>query len=163
MKAEFINPFILASKSVFETMLKCPLTRGKPYMKKGRQPEHEISGVIEYSGRATGCVVISLSRDVAINATRTMLMDESISEFNSHVVDAVGELANMVAGAAKRNLAELELSISLPSIIIGKSHAVDFPSNMTPMCIPFTCEWGEVLIEYALREQDPALESASAS
>ena len=46
MKAEYINPFILATKSVFETMLDCPLERGKPYMKEGNHPEHDISGII---------------------------------------------------------------------------------------------------------------------
>lgn len=155
MKAEYINPFILATKAVFDTMLECPLTRGEPYMKQGRQPEHEIRGVIGYSGRAKGCVVISLSREVAINATRVMLK-KHVTEIDSDVVDTVGELANMVAGSAKSHLEKLELRITLPTIITGKSHCVEFVSGVTPMCISFECEWGEVLIEYALIEVEEA-------
>ena len=152
MKAEYINPFILATKSVFETMLDCTLERGQPYMKQGNQPEHEISGIIGYSGRAKGCVVLSLSREVAISAT-TIMLRQTRTTIDDDVVDTVGELVNMVAGAAKAHLEDLELRITLPTIITGKSHCVEFPSCVVPICIPFHCEWGDVLVEYGLVEE----------
>ena len=156
MKAEYINPFILATKSVFDTMLQCPLKRGQPYMKQGRQPEHDISGIIGYSGRAKGSVVISLSREVAINATRVM-REEDVTDFDENVIDTVGELANIIAGAAKKHLEKLDLRITLPTIVTGKSHCVEFPAGVTPMCIPFECPWGEILVEYALVEEEATL------
>lgn len=152
MKAEYINPFILATKAVFETMLNCPLERGQPYMKEGNQPEHEISGIIGYSGRAKGSVVLSLSRGVALGAAKVMLQEDR-SVIDDDVVDTVGELVNMVAGAAKAHLEELELRITLPTIITGKSHCVEFPSRVVPICIPFHCQWGDVLVEYGLVEE----------
>ena len=152
MKAEYINPFILATKSVFETMLDCRLERGQPYMKQGNQPKHEISAIIGYSGRARGCVVLSLSRGVATGAA-TVMLQEPRSVIDDDVVDTVGELVNMVAGAAKAHLEKLELRITLPTIITGKSHCVEFPSHVVPICIPFHCEWGEVLVEYGLVEE----------
>ena len=98
---------------------------------------------------AVGTVVLCLSKEVAVKAASAMLMMEA-AELNSDVIDAVGELTNMVAGAAKAELEELSLSISLPNVILGKGHEVHFPSNVTPICVPFSCEWGELAIEVGL-------------
>ena len=66
MKAEYINPFVSAAVDVFSTMLQCELTRGKLTIGNGSQPTMDISGVIGLSGRATGTVVLSLDRAVAL-------------------------------------------------------------------------------------------------
>ena len=73
-------------------------------------------------------------------------------ELNTDVVDAVGELTNMVAGGAKSQLTEYQLSISLPGVIKGAGHEVCFPSDVTPICVPFTCVWGALKIEVGLAE-----------
>jgi chemotaxis protein CheX len=78
-----------------------------------------------------------------------MLMTEA-TDLNSDVVDAVGELANMVAGAAKAELEEFSLSVSLPNVITGKNHMVRFPSNVQPICVPFTSPWGNLTLEVGL-------------
>ena len=75
-----------------------------------------------------------------------MLMSE-IAEINAEVVDAVGELTNVVAGAAKAELAEYEMLTSLPSVITGRNHSVRFPSNVTPICVPFETDWGALTLE----------------
>ena len=54
MKVEYINPFLTATVNVFHTMLRCPLTRGQPFLKGGPQPEYDISGVIGLTARPRG-------------------------------------------------------------------------------------------------------------
>ncbi len=146
MRVEYINPFIRSLDNAFKTMLNCEVRRGKLCLKQDPCPNYEISGVIGLSGRAIGTVVLSLSASVALKAASTMLMSE-VSEINAEVVDAVGELANVVAGAAKAELAEYEMSTSLPSVITGRSHSVRFPSNVTPICVPFETDWGALTLE----------------
>ena len=90
--------------------------------------------------------MLSLSESVALKAASTMLMSE-IAEINAEVVNAVGELTNVVAGAAKAELAEYEMSTSLPSVITGRNHSVRFPSNVTPICVPFETDWGSLTLE----------------
>lgn len=155
MKAEYINPFILSTIAVFDTMIECPLTRGKPYMKKGSQPEHEITGIIGYTGHAEGCVVISLSFQLALRAASVML-DREITTIDQDVVDSIGELANIIAGQAKMHLEELELRVTLPTVMTGKSHNIGYPKGVTPMCIPFESEWGNITVDFALMELEPA-------
>src|SRR3954447_17097372 len=141
MRAEYINPFVAAVAKTFSTMLSCETRRNSLHLKDDAAPMHEISGIIGLSGRAVGSVVLSLSREVALRAASTMLMMDS-TEIDADVLDAVGELTNMIAGAAKAELAEYELSISLPNVITGRDHRVRFPSNVQPICVPFDTDWG---------------------
>jgi chemotaxis protein CheX len=151
MKAEFINPFLVSTVSTFTTMLECVLTRWTPYVKKGSQPEHEVSGVIGLSGKAQGTGVVGLGREAALKASEVMLQERP-PEINGDVVDAIGELTNIIAGGAKAHLEHLELSVSLPSIITGKGHCIQFPTKVAPICIPFDSEWGPITVEVGLSE-----------
>lgn len=149
MKAEYINPFIASLGTVFRTMLQCEVKRGPINLKDSTRPGHPISGVIGLSGQAVGTVVLSMSEAVALRAASTMLMADC-HEINADVLDAVGELTNMVAGRAKSQLEELHLSVSLPNIITGRDHEVRFPSSVTPICVPFSTPWGDLSLEVGL-------------
>ena len=151
MRVEYINPFVKSLVTTFSTMLNCTATRGPLMLKRDVFPPFEISGVIGLSGKAVGTVVVSLSKEVALKATSAMLMTET-TEIDGDVIDAVGEITNMVAGAAKAELSEYELSISLPSVITGRGHEVRFPSNVTPICVPFDTQWGKLNLEVGLEE-----------
>lgn len=149
MRAEYINPFLSSLSNAFSTMLGCQVKRGSLRLKDGSSTVHEISGIIGLSGKAVGMVVLSLSEPLALKAASTMLMTES-TEIDADVIDAVGELANVVAGAAKAELEEYQLSVSLPSVITGRDHDVRFPSNVTPICIPCETDWGPLVLEVGL-------------
>jgi chemotaxis protein CheX len=151
MRAEHVNPFVKALVTTFRTMLNCRATRGPLRLKQDIFPPFEISGVVGLSGKAAGTVVVSLSEAVALRATSAMLMMDA-TEIDSDVIDAVGEITNMVAGSAKAELYEYELSISLPSVITGRGHEVRFPSNVTPLCVPFETDWGALHLEVGLTE-----------
>lgn len=146
MQVEYINPFLSSIVKTFDTMLQCKVTRGTPHLKDGGLPTGPISGVIGMSGKAVGTVVLNLSESAALKAASAMLMME-ITEINDDVLDAVGELTNMVAGAAKTDLAQFDLSISLPNVVTGKDHEVRFPSNVTPVCLPYDTDFGPVSLE----------------
>ena len=151
MRADYINPFIKSLNRVFQTMLGCEVRRGQPYVKADGSSEYPISGVIGLSGRAVGSVVLSLSSELAIQAASTMLSCE-VRAIDADVCDAIGELTNMVAGAAKAELEEYRLSVSLPNVVTGKDHDVRFPSNVTPLCVPFESAWGPLVLEVGLIE-----------
>ena len=151
MKVEYINPFLSSTISAFDTMLQCHLERGEPFAKNSHNPENEISGIIGLSGKAQGIVVLGLNREAALSATEAMLLERP-PEINGEVTDAVGELANIIAGGAKAKLEHLELSVSLPTVITGKHYCVDFPSKVTPICIPFDSSWGSITVEVGISE-----------
>jgi chemotaxis protein CheX len=151
MRADYINPFIKSLVRVFQTMLGCESHRGQLRLKGDGPAEHCVSGVIGLSGRAKGSVVLNFSEELALKAASTMLMQE-MTEIDADVSDAIGELTNMVAGAAKAELAEYQLSLSLPNVITGPNHTIRFPSAVQRICVPFETPWGPVLLEVGLVE-----------
>jgi chemotaxis protein CheX len=159
LKAEYINPFVSAAADVFSTMLQCELTRGKLTIGNGSQPTMDISGIIGLSGRASGTVVLSLDRAVALSATE-ILLSQTCTSIDGDVIDAVGELTNMVAGRAKAGLEHLKMSLALPTVITGKNHVISFGSVTQTLAIPFTCEWGGVVLEVGLVEGPEAVEES---
>lgn len=162
MNVKYINPFLTSTVSVFETMMGCTLSRETPYIGRGSQPVHDVSGIIGLSGKAQGMVVLSLCREAALGITEVMLQERPES-INSDVTDAVGELTNIIAGGAKGQMEHLELSVSLPTVITGHTHSIEFPSRVTPVCIPFQSDWGPVTVEFGLVEDEEVHGDAEAS
>lgn len=151
MRAEFINPFVAATQNVFQTMLGIKLNRGELSLRKSFAPIHEVCGLIGLAGKCHGMVVVSFGRETALQLAGILLGD-NVVELNSDVVDAVGELTNMITGAAKSQLAKYELSIGLPTVICGKTHTINFPSGSPPLVIPFDSDYGPVCVEVGLSE-----------
>ena len=163
MRVEYINPFIRSLGHTFQTMLDCEVERGDISLKHGMAPAYHISGVIGLSGRAVGTVVLSLSEEVALKAASTMLMAD-MTNVNADVIDAIGELTNMVAGAAKAELEAYELQVSLPNVITGRDHEIRFPSDVTPICVTFNTQWGSLVLEVGLAPvQEPLAAEALGS
>lgn len=152
MNADLINPFLTATAKVFETMLGCELRRGDLHFSPGTQPIHEVSGIIGLSGKAAGTAVLSVSREVALSATETMCGCRP-DDIDADVADVIGELANMIVGSAKAQLERYSMSISLPSVVVGRDQRLSFPPNVQPIAIPYACKWGDITVEVGLREE----------
>ena len=149
MKAEHINPFVRSTAAVFSTMCRCELTRGELTLPANFQEEYEISGMVGLSGKLAGTVVLSLHEDMALYIAEALLGVRP-AEIDDDVVDAVGEMTNMIAGKAKGELAEYEMNLSLPTVISGSNHKVRFGSHVQPICIPFTSPHGDLCVEVGL-------------
>ncbi len=146
--AEYVNPLITATRSVFEMMLGCVPTRTGLRLKESGETSQDVSAVIGISGRAQGTIVVSLTRESACAVLEKMIGDVE-TEITPAVCDAVGELTNMIAGAAKAQLAKYELSISLPNVIAGHKYVMHSPSDVTPLILSFNSEIGPFWIEVA--------------
>jgi chemotaxis protein CheX len=161
MDVRFINPFIQSVKRVFETMVHVKMTVGKPYLKNDAKAA-DVSGIIGFSGDAAGAVVISFANEVACKAASSfagIAIDENHADF----ADAIGELANMVAGNAKKEFTDLNIKISLPSVVIGEKFVVS-NSKLTPrIVIPCNCELGDVNVEVAMEFVNSGDQAASAN
>ncbi len=149
MDVNHINPFIRATSLVFDRILGCSIERESVFVKQTMAPSHELSGVIGLSGKACGSVVFSLSRPVAFALVERML-ERPVSVVDDEVVDAIGELTNIIAGAAKAELSQYELSVGLPNVVVGRHHTIRFPGNVRPLCIAFWTPWGPMSVEVGL-------------
>ena len=137
---QYIQPFINVCKSVFQDFLSQQIEARMPhFLDKEAQTEWDISGIIGLTGEARGAVVISMKKELAIRLT-TILTGTEHKDFDDDVVDAVGEIINIIAGNVKQELEDsFRLIISLPTIVRGKEHSINWPNNQARViCIPFS-------------------------
>ncbi|MDR1374351.1 MAG: chemotaxis protein CheX [Treponema sp.] len=137
---KYIKPFVDVCIKVFKDFIGCDLTAGNPYFENKDIPQDwDISAIIGLTGEARGAVVISMRQELAAKLTGLLTGSEH-RELDGEVVDAVGEIVNIIAGNVKRELEEsFRLIISLPSIVEGSNHIIKWPASLARiMCIPFT-------------------------
>jgi chemotaxis protein CheX len=149
MNADYINPFLLSTASVFEQMLGMELVREAPFIRKAFSPQYEVTGIIGLTGKTTGTVAVSLPREMALSITEKLL-GERPPDVNAQVIDAIGEVTNMIAGSAKSRLEHLQLSLGLPTVVTGCSTCIGFPSRATPISIPFRSPLGPIVVEVGI-------------
>ena len=159
MDVRYINPFLLAVQNVFDTMINVPFKLGKPSLRSDSHPLYEISGIIGLSGGVTGCVVISLSKQIALQLVSALTCEE-VTEIDDECTDAIGEIANMIAGNAKKDFPAADTTISIPSVIVGK-HQVNYPRGIPIISIPCETSDGRLSIDIALKESLVPAEATS--
>ncbi|NLE01523.1 MAG: chemotaxis protein CheX [Fibrobacter sp.] len=150
MDVSYINPFINATIDCFKTMITSHIEPLKPCLKKFPYALYDISGVIGLSGKAQGSISFGFSQENAVNIVSSMLKAE-ISDTDPDLPDAIGEIANIIAGNAKKELSRFKLSISLPNVIIGKKHSLGGEGGAPTILVPFTTTAGDFVMEVSLK------------
>lgn len=156
MKVKYINPFIAATKSVFKTMMNVDVEPGKPFLLTDNTMDEykfDISGIIGLTGETTGAVVISFTKISALKVVSSFA-GIHVKIFDQTVVDSIGEIINIISGNAKRDLSDFKLNISLPSVVTGHLHKLNWPTGVPVVTIPFTSEMGTFCISVSLRDID---------
>ncbi|QQO11075.1 chemotaxis protein CheX [Breznakiella homolactica] len=142
---KYIQPFVDVCKNVFKEFIGVDLVADRPYfVDKEDIHDWDISAIIGLTGEARGAVVISMKKELAAKLT-DMLTGSTHTDIDDEVIDAIGEIINIIAGNAKRGLEEaFRLVISLPTIVKGKNHTIKWPNDQARIiCIPFTVLDGE--------------------
>ena len=149
MDTRFINPFLKSLCNTYETMCRLSVTVGAPELKTDDNPRSDVSSVIGFSGDAAGCVVLHYSFVTASKVASSFAGIE-IDQNHENFADAIGELANMVAGGAKAQFDGLDISISLPNVIVGKDHNVSASKSSPRIVIPCTTSQGTFQMEVGM-------------
>jgi len=149
MDAAIINPFINATVETYKLMLfDDALKPDAPFIKKQPFPHYDISTTIGLSGKATGMISIAYSIDVAVK-TISAMVGAQIDKNSRDLGDGIGEIVNIVAGYAKKDLVQYALEISLPSVIKG-DHFIVTPSSVPCIIVPFESKYGKLIMEVAM-------------
>lgn len=149
MKAELINPFLSSLINVLDTMANIKLQPRKPQKKESAFAKGDISGLIGMvSPTIVGSLSITFEKKLALMTMKKMV-GEVHQELDRDVIDMVGEITNMVAGGAKRQLADLshDFNMATPMVVSGNDHTIQHQSKDKVVLIPLNCEYGNVFIE----------------
>jgi chemotaxis protein CheX len=141
IKAEHINPFIKAAIDTFQTMANLKARPGKICMKDKVVSAYDVSGIIGLSGGAKGLVALSFPNASALAIVQAITGEKEVKD--SRIIDSIGELANIVAGAAKKDLSRFKIKIALPTVITGANHSISGPVDAMGLVVPFEFAGGD--------------------
>jgi len=153
MDVKFINPFLEGTIEVLKTMAFVNPRPGKPYLKKNNLAKGDVTGIIGLTGAIKGSLALSFSTGSILKIVSNMLGEEMTS-LNSEIIDAVGEITNMVSGAARKRIEAMGFSIhaSIPTVVSGKDHSVMHVLGEPSIVIPFEMEEGTFVVDISMGE-----------
>jgi chemotaxis protein CheX len=144
------NPFRDAVHAVFSTMIRLDVTTGQPF-RSSSQPHHDATATIRLSGDITGSVILSLPQSVASSMISKLAGCDFVPgspEFS----DALGEIANMISGAAKSRYKNRNVSISTPTVSIGPAPRGPDAGQTASLALPFQLRSGGFCLLLDLQE-----------
>ena len=137
-----------ATLEVFATMIFIEITPGPPMNGQDDAIDSNLTSMIGLAGDLQGVLSVHCPVKAAKGITGAMLgMD--VGEIDEDVKDAIGEIANMVAGGLKTSLLSegTETELAIPTTAIGKSIRTSGLSGATRFIIPFSTPVGDFGIE----------------
>ena len=138
MEVKFINPFVVAAQTVFKTMLSIDLSLGKPALKEAKTTSGDVTGIMSMVGDRKGTIAISFREKGALFVFNNLMGDEA-SAIGPEVVDAIGELTNIIAGQARKEFENsgVNLKASIPMVVVGKGVETNFITKLPIISLPF--------------------------
>lgn len=123
---DLISPFVRSTQEVYRAMLACQCDVGEPQTSPEGHTMEMVTAMIGLSGHIVGSLSISFPMKTAVNILDRIL-GVGADEADDFVRDAIGELANTIAGKGKRELSQFELDLGLPQVIVGNDYSLFSP------------------------------------
>lgn len=159
LNTQYIVPFAESVRTVFATMMQLDVKVAETQSHLV-SANYDISAIIGMSGDVVGSVALRMSEQVA-KAVVGKFAGLQCEIEHPDFVDAMGELVNMVAGAAKAKFEGKDVSISTPAVVVGSGHRMACPANALCVTLPCELEIGTFAIDLAIREQGNQVKKAA--
>lgn len=150
---DFKEKIVEVTKEIFETMIMVDVTPGEALTEHVSKFRFSLSAIVGFAGFKQGNLAIHLPEAVAKGLTGDFLgMD--VEEINEDVQDAMGELANMLAGSMKPFISEEggKVDLSLPSVVYGEEYTLTVVNEADWMIVPFSVSHGDFLVGLELKK-----------
>ena len=153
MDVRFVNAFLEGTINVLKTMAFIEPRPGKPYLKQDNMAVGDISGIIGLTGSARGSLALSFSERCILRVVSNMLGEE-ITNLNPEIQDAVGEITNMISGAARKNLEAkgFNITAAIPTVVFGKGHSIIHVMGGPSIIIPFETDHGPFVVDVCISD-----------
>lgn len=124
-------------------MFDIDLATGDPFAKEDRRTKGDVTGVIGFTGDRRGVMSFSISVSGVLTIYAKLLREE-YDRITPEIVDAVGEITNIISGQARLGLEKesLHLTAHVPMVFVGKDIAISYITKGTIISIPFSFEAG---------------------
>ena len=135
---EIFSHLVSATEEVFETMVFKQLTAAPVLPGDAARPKSNVVATVPFAGHRRGLVAFHASLPGAKAIAGAMLGMEPAS-INGEMPDAIGEVANMIAGTFRNKLAAIEpaSAIAVPTVTIGSDFSTRYVSEVRRVLCPF--------------------------
>lgn len=152
---DFNQKIIEVTKEIFESMIMLEVTPEEPLAEHVSKFTCSLSAMVGFAGYKQGNLVIHAPKEVAIGLTQDFLGME-MDDINDDVQDAMGELANMIAGSLKPIISNngKNVELSLPSVVYGEEYSMAVIAKADWIIVPFIVSHGRFLVGLEFKDQD---------
>lgn len=154
MHERLVEEIIQATQSVLSMMMDLDAKPGTPTLDSaGPGPIGGVLAMISLVGPWAGAGVVGCDEKMACRLAKSLLMCEC-PEVNDDVLDAMGEVANMVIGTVKNSLESTvgAMSLGIPTVTFGKEFSTRSTLKETWSLVPFQCDGRELFVQILLAE-----------
>ena len=154
---ELMTNLRTSAEEVFDTMVFKPLVRLPEADPEPARTGTNVVATVAFAGHRRGLVSIHSSIDAARSIACAMLGIPE-EEITGEIPDAMGEVANMVAGTFRNKLAAIEpaSAIAVPTVTIGSDFSTKYLSAVRRGRCPFEMEGQPVAVELILTGEEAA-------
>jgi len=96
---------VSCTNEIFSTMIPMEIKSDGSFYQKEDMISTDVISLVSFTGEHSGIVAIFCSRGIALKITSSMLGIE-VSQMDQDTKDAMGEVANMIAGTLKNKIFE---------------------------------------------------------
>jgi chemotaxis protein CheX len=143
-----------ATSEVFEMMLGTPAEAGEAHIEEsGSGPTEGVVALVGLTGPLVGTGCVSCDADLACRLAGHMLMSEFPS-VDCDVLDALGEIANMIIGNIKTSIEDEygPMWLSVPTVVYGRNFTTRSVGKHSWTVVPFSCDGNKMLVQMFLTE-----------
>jgi chemotaxis protein CheX len=143
--SEWVPLMELATREVFAMILGCQLTTPEA----GVEGSFDATSMVGLAGKLCGILAFSCSAKSATLMASKML-GAAAHEGSREVLDALGEICNMVAGNFKNKIAGLGdgCLLSVPTVVTGKNYSLHSLADIAPLEVKLLFEGMLIIISF---------------
>jgi len=150
---DVLDHLVSATHEVFETMIFKQLSALPPVDGDAARPRSNVVATVAFAGHRRGAVSFHSSLPTA-NLIAGAMLGQPAETINGEMPDAIGEVANMIAGSFRTRLAAVEpaSAIAVPTVTIGSDFSTRYVSEVRRALCPFEMEGEPLFVELILME-----------
>jgi chemotaxis protein CheX len=154
MDKQFAKPFVIGATNVIEVMAGIKVKSGEVELGNPGANFGAITGLLGMSSADfVGNMLIRFDEGSILQIVSAMLR-EDFTSINHDIIDAVGEITNMVVGGAKKEFEQLgqRFDMASPAVINGSEVYMSQACRGSALIIPFEVSKGRFVIEAAFEK-----------
>jgi chemotaxis protein CheX len=153
MKAEFMNPFLQATKEVFQQMMSLDIERGTIELRSDFITGDDANVLIGVVGSVAGMVLYSFPKQTALEMVKS-LSGMEMNDLDVFVTSALGEVSNIISGNALSYLSKANYTcdIAPPQILLGNAQSISVVAPQS-LYVGLSSPVGDFSMHVALAEK----------